>query len=160
LVLAVVVGLLVYFLQPPTQDQLYAAWQNAGGPDAKLRAAERYLDRFGSIGDEKAEKVRGSLREIRGERLQEVLDKRFRNRNAAFKITTAQEGEDEQAYTLAWSGMEAEDKGDMATALGFWGKLKTYAPSVNDRYGDGWLWVAEKHVEDIKSVDTKLAELR
>ena len=35
--------------------------------------------------------------------------------------------------------MEAEDKGDMATSLGFWAKLKAYAPTVNDRYGDGWL---------------------
>lgn len=158
-VLAIVIGALAYFLQPASRDDLVRSWRNAGTADARLEAAQRYLNRYGDDGSDTTAEVRASLREIHGERLQSVLDKRFRNRLGALKFDTAQEDEDPEAYAAAWSALEAEDAGELNQAIGFWKKIQERGP-IEDRFGEGWKWLAEKHLGVLNSLDKKLAELR
>ena len=158
--LALIVGFLYYALKPPTREDLFNAWKNAPTPAAKVAAAERYLNRFADVSAEETEQVRGSIREANGERLQAVLLKRFKNRNQALKITSAQEGEDPEAFAQAWAGLEQEEKGELGQALASWKALAARGPDITDTYKDGWLWLAQQHVKDLGSLDARLTEVR
>jgi serine/threonine-protein kinase len=99
------------------------------------------------------------LREQKGRELQGVLDRRFQRRNAALKVTTAQEDEDAAAHDAAWAAMEAEEKGDLAKAVADWGRVKARAPEAGDKYGPAWGWVADHRIGEIGKADAALAEV-
>jgi hypothetical protein len=159
-VLGAIGGLLWYTFKPATRDGLYADWKRAGTADGRVAAAEKYLARFGGDADERTKEVRGSLREAKGEQLRTMLDKRFNRSFAGRRISTAQDNEDPEAYAAAWAAMEAEEKGDLAQAAGFWKKILARGADITDEYGAGWQWVAERHIADINAIDGKLGEAK
>jgi serine/threonine-protein kinase len=147
----VAIAAIVYFLflRPENPDKFFAEVSAAATPEAKIEKAGKFLERFGSQGGETVDKVRTILREGQGQNLEAILATRFRTQ----KMRTAQEQEDAEAYTNAWSALESEQKGDLPRAQEFWAKVKSRAAEARDKFGEGWGWLADRHVTDIKQAD-------
>lgn len=151
-----VVGGAYYVLKPPSQADVFKRVENAGTPDDRISMAKKYLDSYGSQTDEDTGKVKELYRKALGEKLQAVLELRFRKA----KITTAMDDEDGEAFKAAWSAMEAEQKGELTTASALWGKVKSRAPDAKDKYTEGWAWLAEHRASAIKDVDRQAGVLK
>jgi serine/threonine-protein kinase len=157
--LGIIGGVLWYALKPPGQGDLYRAWERAEAPEQKVERAEKYLERFGTLGDERTNEVRASLRKAKGQQLEDVLHKRYTKSFAGRKMSNPDTNEDPDAYGAAWAALEAEEKGELGQAAAFWKKIAD-GPEVRDRFASGWHWVADKHIAEIGSLDVKLTEIR
>ncbi|CAN5315765.1 hypothetical protein BH11PLA2_BH11PLA2_00060 [soil metagenome] len=153
--LAIAVLAWFLFLKPEGQEKLFAEVNAAATPDAKIEKATKFLDKFGKDGGENVDKAKAILRDARGQNLDGIIERRFKIN----KLRTAQEEEDAECYTSAWSALEAEQKGDLARAAEFWSKVKSRSTDVKDKFGEGWGWLADKHAADIKSVDDTVKTL-
>jgi serine/threonine-protein kinase len=145
----------VYFFSPPGQQAMADAVGKAGDTDAKIKAAESYLAKYGTQSDEITQSVRKQLRETRGKQLEQVLDNRFRK-----DLNKPTERTDDAAYTDTWAAMEHEQKGDLAGAAKLWAKVKAREAEITDDYREGWGWIAEDRLRQLKEVDDKIKTLR
>jgi eukaryotic-like serine/threonine-protein kinase len=160
--LLVLAGGGVYLLMPgkaPDYSESLTQLKNAKTFQEKYELADALLKRTGLPDDVLAEAKR-IRREARGERLESVLAKRFKNRVGGLKFDKAQENEDEKAYDAAWSALEAEEKGDLKKADEQWAKIKVREDEIADQYTSGWGWLAENHLGILKKVETTVSELR
>ncbi|MGL4419091.1 MAG: serine/threonine protein kinase [Gemmataceae bacterium] len=158
--LVALIGGGIVLLRPASQEDMFQAVMNAPTPESKKRLAEDYLQRFGTKTDEKTQQVQGIIKEARGQRLESILDKRFRNKDGALRMTKPEAGEDPDSHAAAWGALEAEEKGDLLAAIAQWTKCKTAGEIAIDNYTDGWVWLAEKHLSTIQSLDKLLAQTK
>ncbi len=157
---AVVVGIAliagaVWFFSPPGPQAMADAVAKAGDTDAKIKAAEAYLAKYGGQADEITAGVKKALRETRGKQLEQVLDNRFRK-----ELKEPTDRTDTTAYADTWFAMELEQKGDLAGAQKLWAKIKAREAEIADDYREGWGWIAEDRLKQLKDVDEKIRSLR
>lgn len=153
-----IIGLIVgavYFFSPPGQEAMADAVQKADGPEAKIKAAEAYLAKYGSTGDELTIAVKKTLRETRGKQLEAVLDKRFNS-----DLAKPADKTEKEAYELAWSAREAEQRGDFALAVKQWNTIKSREADIRDDYLEGWGWLADERLRMHRELDERIRKLR
>lgn len=154
--LLAIAGILFVIFKPESQEKLFAKVASAETAEKKIEEARKFIEQFGTDGGEHVEKAKVILKEARGQKLDGILEVRFRTQ----KIRTAQENEDAENYAAAWSALEAELKGEMVQAAAFWNKVKARAPQVKDDYAEGWGWLADKHLTDISRCDEAVKQIR
>jgi len=147
--LLTIAGLIFYLARPEGPEKHFAKVTSAVGVDDRITEAGKFLDRFGARGGESVDKARAILKEARGQKLDTILDKRFNSKG----LRNIRGGEDDEAYVQSWAALEAEQKGDLGRAADFWQKVRSRAPEAQDDYADGWAWLAERHLADLKAVD-------
>lgn len=153
------IAVALYFVfKPEGMEKQFAKVAAAGTPDDKIQLANEFLQKFGKEGGEQVEKAKAILAEARGQKIEAVIEKRFHSK--AMRNVRDKEKEDETAYELSWTAMEGEQKGDVTRAAELWAKVKARAPEVKDAYGDGWGWLADRHLADIRQADDLVNTLR
>ncbi len=148
-------GGLVYLFMPAGQAVLADAVRKANTPEDKIKAAESYLAKYGTDGGDLTQGVRKELRGSRGKQLEAVLDKRY-----ASNLAKPADKTEADAYTAAWTGMELEQKGDLTAAIGIWTKLKAREADIKDDFLEGWGWLADDRLRQLREVDDKIKTLR
>lgn len=150
-----IIGGLVYFLQPPGQQALADAVTKANAPETKIKAAEAYLAKYGTTDDDTTKGVRKQLRETRGQQIEQVMDKRYGS-----SLAKPTERTEADAYNAAWSGMDLEQKGDLAAAQKVWTGLRNREAEIKDDFLEGWGWFADDRIRQLREVDEKIRGLR
>ncbi len=145
----------IWFFSPPGQQAMADAIAKADTADAKITAAEKYLTRFGTQSDELTTEVRRQLRETRGKQLEIVLEKRFNT-----GLDKPADKTEPEAYESAWAAMEAEQNGDLTTAVKHWNGIKTRANEISDDYREGWGWIADERLRQHREIDETILRLR
>ncbi|QEL18260.1 serine/threonine protein kinase [Limnoglobus roseus] len=155
LAVLLIIGGIVYLFMPAGPQALADAVQKANDPEAKIKAAETYLAKYGSDGGDVTQSVRKQLRETRGKQLEAILDKRY-----ASNLAKPADKTEADAYTAAWAGMELEQKGDLTAAQSTWTKLKAREAEIKDDFLEGWGWLADDRLRQLHEVDDKIKALR
>ncbi len=153
-----VIGLIagaVWFFSPPGPQAMADAVSKADGAEAKIRAAEAYLAKYGATGDEMTAGVKKQLRETRGKQLEAVLEKRF-----ASSMQRPADKTEADAYESAWNAFEAEGKGELANAQKHWSAIKVREGEIKDDFLEGWGWLADERLKLHREVDERIRKIR
>jgi serine/threonine-protein kinase len=154
-----------YFaFRPSSPAKLIAAVDRADSPQAKIDAAQKYLESYGEQQGELTDRAAAAFREGHVALREKQLDTRFR----AAMIKPFEE-DDADAYRLAWDAIEHEQKGSLTQAEASWRKLKDKFPEEgklpfalkDDVLAKArWGWLAEKRLADLHAAQNKLGEAR
>lgn len=153
-----VIGLIagaIWFFSPPGPQAMADAVAKADGAEAKVRAAEAYLAKYGAANDELTAGVKKQLRETRGKQLEAVLEKRF-----ASSMQRAADKTEADAYASAWNAFEAEGKGELANAQKHWNAIKGREAEIKDDFLEGWGWLADERLKLHREVDDRIRKIR
>lgn len=155
LLLALLAGV-IWALRPPSAEKLFAAIDNATTPEAKLEAATKFLETYGSRGGELVDQAAAIFRAGKIRERERVLNNRFTSSMPGMSKPT--ENDDPDAYNAAWAAMEFEKLGQLDQARAQWQKVKARFPdqaalpytTQNDELAKAlWGWIAEKRLADI-----------
>lgn len=145
----------VWFFSPPGQQAMADAVAKADGTEAKIKAAEAYLAKYGGTGDEITAGVKKQLREVRGKQLEVVLDNRFNK-----GLSKPADKTESDAYEQSWAAREAEQVGNFPAAVKHWNAIKSRESEIKDDYLDGWGWLADDRLRQHRDVDDRIRKLR
>lgn len=162
--LAAVAGVAYYLLKPVPPERLYAAVERADTPEAKLAAAEKFLESYGPQGGEMVEKAAAVFREGKVRE----REKQLKNRHDA-NLSRPADADDPEAYSAAWAALEAERDGRLDQAEAQWIKVKgrfpdeaklPFATKEGELGKARWGWLAEKRLADIAAARAEIDRLR
>jgi len=162
-VLLLIAAGLYFAFKPAGQAALHAGVANAKGDEARLEAADRYLAAYGATPGAMTEDVQKQAREIRVNKRDEVLLRRFMK-----GMAKPDDQDDPKAYQTAWLAMESEKSGDLKAATDLWDALgRQFAndagvkePMAADQRTKAiWAWVASKRAKDIQQANDLLADI-
>ena len=144
-------------VRPASPEKMYAAIENAGTPEARKEAVEKYLAAHGKRDDELTGKVKAKHREILVAEREGQLSNRFA-RGGGF--SKPEEKDDAEAYNAAWQAMESEKAGNLRNAQDYWTRVKSRFPDATEPPNALWTWVGEKRLRDIAAVDGEWKKLQ
>jgi serine/threonine-protein kinase len=96
-----------------------------------------------------------SLEEKKGREWEGVLNNRFRR--GMFR--QGEEGEINEVNEMIMKAHEREKNGQLKNARDLWAELKVLLDRVDDPRKSALLWIADKRIKDIQSIDAKKAEI-
>lgn len=144
-VLLVLIGVTLWQLtKAPSPSEMLKAIEAAQG-DAKIEAIERYLKVYGSRNDETTQRVKEIDREIKVNKREEQLVKRYVN-----KMIRPVDEDDPEATRLTFEdAFELERAGDLVRAKEAWQKVAERLE--NNPHSENTLWagVAKKRIRSI-----------
>jgi eukaryotic-like serine/threonine-protein kinase len=152
-VLMLIVGLVIYQLQPESLEQAYARVENAATPQAKLAATQQFLASHGTYDDPRVAQALEIYQDAQATEAARLLEKRF---NSKFKDNS--ENFDDASYKLAITALEMEKEGNLSRASDLWTEVKAKQPAITiqqllneeavnrSRLG----WVAERRLKLIR----------
>jgi hypothetical protein len=164
LALALQVGGAYYALRPASPERLAAAIDSAATPEAKLEAAQTYLEKYGQRPGELTDKAAAAFREGKVREREVQLTNRFDK-----KMVKPFENDDPDAYKAAWEATEFEKAGNLTHAEERWRTVKNrfaedgkrpFALKDDDLAKARWGWLADKRLADINNARKELAALR
>src|SRR5262249_32451521 len=124
LLLGVVVGVLIYILQPPSAETLYReAERLMASPDpeqwkqAREKPIQEYLTRYGQTAGERTEKVRAWADRLDADRAEEIVDRHLHHKVTGKGFAVAARNKAEE---VAFAAAEAEVEGEAARAEKLW----------------------------------------
>jgi serine/threonine-protein kinase len=164
LALGAIAGGVYLALRPPSPGKLLAALDAASTTDDKLAAAVKYLEQYGDQPGEQTDKAAATFKELTTRKRDEVMNRRF-----ASGLAKPADGDDPDAYALAWQAMEAEKAGQLGQAEGLWKQVRGRFPDEaklpfalkDDVLARArWGWLADKRLADLRKVGQQAAALR
>ena len=162
--LLLVIGGAYYALKPASPESLAARVESADSPEAKIEAAEKYLDRYGENPGELTDRAAAAFRDGHVALREKQLATRRRS-----NIMKPFENDDPDAYKVAWEAVEFEEKGSLALAEQHWRRVKEKFPEEGklpfalkeDVLAKArWGWLADKRLADIHAARKDLGEVR
>jgi len=164
LALALLVGGAYFALRPSSPEKLAAAIDSAATPEAKLEAAQTYLEKYGERPGELTDKAAAAFREGKVREREVQLTNRFGK-----MMAKPFENDDPEAYRTAWEALEFERAGNLAQAEERWRTVKNrfaedgkrpFALKADELAKARWGWVADKRLADINNARKELAAVR
>jgi serine/threonine protein kinase len=163
LALLFILGGAYYALRPASPERLAAAIESADSPEARVEAAEKYLDRYGQKPGELTDRAAAAFRDGHVA----LREKQFATRLRT-KMMKPFENDDPDAYKVAWEAIEFEEKGSLALAEQQWRRVKEKFPEEGklpfalkeDVLAKArWGWLADKRLADIHTARKDLGEV-
>jgi serine/threonine-protein kinase len=155
LLLGIVVGVLIYFLQPPSPETLYREAERlmeSSDPEkwdlAREKPIKEYLTRYGQTPGERTEKVRGWAEKLDEDRAATIVDRHLHHKTSGKGLPVAARNKAEE---VAFQAAEAEFYGEAAKAGDLWQDVLQKWTDLPDR--DRGLridLVAQRHLGDLK----------
>jgi serine/threonine-protein kinase len=164
LALLLIVAGAYYALKPSSPQKLIAAVDSAGSPEAKIEAAQKYLETYGETPGELTDRAAAAFREGHVAVREKQLAARMRS-----KIIKPFENDDADAYRFTWEALEFEEKGNLQLAEKAWNDVKKKFPEegklpfalAEDVLAKArWGWLADKRLRDIQTARRELGDVR
>jgi serine/threonine-protein kinase len=146
LVLVGMASLILWAVQPPSAERLYADAEKAhasGPPGESAEAAERYLKYYGNLTDPRTEQVRAWQRDAKAVRKEQVVYKR-----AQLSGVFARSEE----FKPAFEALDAEAGGRLADARRLWQGLVDQHRNDKDPDDQAWAWLGEKKLRELSEL--------